>query len=95
MFDMVQKFWVVKLFFIPLMVVWLTQHIFSLINNWYYLFQDKALMSTDFLSFFDLHLFGALFATILFFDVFFFTVGYLIEMPALKNTIKSVEPTLI
>ncbi len=87
--------WVVKLFFVPLMIVWLTQHVFSLINNWYSLFVDRSLFSSDFLSFFDMHLFGALFASILFFDVFFFTIGYLLESPVLKNTIKSVEPTLI
>lgn len=87
--------WLVKLFFVPLMVVWLTQHIFSLINNWYALFKNWSLAWNDFLSFFDMHLFGALFASILFFDVLFFTLWYLIEIPRLQNTIKSVEPTLI
>lgn len=87
--------WVVKLFFVPLMITWLTQHIFSLINNWYGFFQNTAMLQTNFLWFFDGHIFWTLFSTILFFDVFFFTVGYLIEMPALKNTIKSVEPTLL
>ena len=35
------------------------------------------------------------FSVILFIDVFFFTMGYLLEAPFLKNTIKSVEPTII
>lgn len=26
--------WLVKLFFIPLMITWLTNHVFNLINNW-------------------------------------------------------------
>jgi hypothetical protein len=77
------------------MVVWLTEHVFSLINNWHSLSQNIALSSNDFLLFFDNHLFWTLFSSILFFDVFFFTVGYLVEMPALKNVIKSVEPTFI
>ena len=36
-----------------------------------------------------------LFQIILFLDVFFFTIGYLIEMPFLKNEIRSVDPTLV
>ena len=33
------------------------------------------------------------FQLILFLDVVFFTVGYLVELPALKNEIRSVDPT--
>lgn len=87
--------WVVKLFFAPLMIVWLTQHIFTLINNWHSLFQNFEIFSSDFVLFFTNYFFWTAFTTILFFDVFFFTIGYLVEMPALKNKIKSVEPTLI
>lgn len=87
--------WVVKLFFIPLMITWLTQHIFSLVNNWHGLLQNTAMIQTDFLWFFDGYFFWTMFSSILFFDVLFFTLGYLIEMPVLKNTIKSVEPTLL
>ena len=87
--------WIVKLFFAPLMIVWLTQHIFNLINNFYLATQNISLFSTDFLIFFNNHLFFLVFSAILFFDVLFFTLGYLFEAPFLKNTIKSVEPTLI
>jgi protein-S-isoprenylcysteine O-methyltransferase Ste14 len=42
---------------------------------------------------FDTWLFWAAFQAILFVDTFLFTVGYIIELPALKNRIKSVDPT--
>lgn len=87
--------WIVKLFFIPLMITWLTKHIFSTINNWNYLASEISLFSSDFLVFFNTHFFWAAFNTILFIDVLFFTLWYLIEIPKLKNTIKSVEPTII
>lgn len=87
--------WIVKLFFLPLMIVWLGQHIFNLINNTYSGLQNISLLSTDFLLFFNTHFFWIAFNAILFFDVFFFTLSYLLEAPFLKNTIKSVEPTLI
>jgi len=87
--------WVVKLFFAPLMITWLTEHIFSLINNWYSLSQNFSLIESNFLAFFNSQFFWTAFSTILFIDVLFFTLGYLIEAPFLKNTIRSVEPTLI
>lgn len=87
--------WIVKLFFIPLMITWFTGHVFSLINNIYSSGQSISLFSTEFLVFFNSHFFWTAFSFILFFDVLFFTIWYLIEMPILKNTIKSVEPTLL
>lgn len=86
---------IVKLFFIPLMLVWLTNHITNMINNLSKSYSDIALFSTDFLQFFNTHFFWTAFSLILFIDVLFFTLGYLIESPYLKNTIKSVEPTII
>lgn len=87
--------WIVKLFFLPLMIVWLSNHIFHLINNFYALTQNFSLFSTDFLLFFNSHFFWFAFNLILFSDVFFFAMGYLLEAPFLKNTIKSVEPSLL
>ena len=87
--------WMVKLFFLPLMIVWLSGHIVNLMNQTYGTLQNVSLFSTDFLLFFNTHFFWFAFTAILFFDVFFFTMGYLLEAPFLKNTIKSVEPTLI
>lgn len=87
--------WIVKLFFIPLMITWLSQHIFTTINNLQWLLENTALLSSNFLIFFNTHFFWTAFTLILFIDVLFFTLGYLIEIPRLKNTIKSVEPTII
>jgi len=87
--------WMVKLFFIPLMITWFAQHVFSLMNNIYNTYNNISLFSTDFLVFFNSQFFWTAFSFILFFDVLFFTIWYLIEIPALKNTIKSVEPTII
>jgi len=87
--------WIVKLFFAPLMITWLTEHIFSLGNNWYNLVQNISLFQNNFLLFFDSYFFWTAFSTILFIDVLFFTLWYLIEAPVFKNTIRSVEPTLI
>lgn len=86
---------IVKLFFIPLMLVWLTNHVVNMTNNLANSFENIALVSTDFLSFFNTHFFWTAFSLILFVDVLFFTLGYLIETPFFKNTIKSVEPTII
>ncbi|MBS1210995.1 MAG: isoprenylcysteine carboxyl methyltransferase, partial [Proteobacteria bacterium] len=44
---------------------------------------------------FDQHLFWALFQAILFIDTLLFTLGYIIETPALKNRIVSVEATFL
>ena len=87
--------WIVKAFFAPLMIFWLSEHSFNMLNNIYYSYNDIALFSTDFLLFFNQHFFWLAFTTILFFDVFLFTLWYLIEMPVLKNKIKSVEPTIL
>ena len=47
------------------------------------------------LALFDAHGFWFLMQVILFVDVLVFTVGYLVEMPSLKNQIRSVDPTLL
>lgn len=87
--------WIVKLFFAPLMIVWITQHVFNLWNSLYYSYQGISLFSTDFLLFFNSYFFTLAFTAILFFDVLLFTLWYLLESPAFKNTIKSVEPTIL
>lgn len=87
--------WIVKLFFLPLMLVWITNHCFNLINSSYTSYQNIGSLNTDFLTFFNTHFFMWAFTAILLFDVLFFTLWYLLEAPIFKNTIKSVEPTLI
>jgi protein-S-isoprenylcysteine O-methyltransferase Ste14 len=42
---------------------------------------------------FNSHGFWFLLQSIIFLDVFFFTIGYLIELPRLRNEIRSVDPT--
>lgn len=87
--------WGVKLFFVPLMLVWITNHCFNLINFSYTAYQNIDLAWWDFLTFFNMHFFMWAFTAILFFDVLFFTLWYLLEWTLFKNTIKSVEPTLL
>lgn len=87
--------WIVKIFFAPLMIVWLSEHIFNMMNNLHSSYLWIALFSTDFLVFFNSNFFWTAFSLILFIDVLFFTLGYLLEAPFLKNTIKSVEPTIL
>lgn len=84
-----------KGFFAPLMVVWLFDHSLTLLNNGEVLFDiwkdhvhsGQSLLGTESYWF--------LFRLILFVDVFFFTIGYLVELPVLKNEIRSVDPTLL
>lgn len=83
----------VKFFFAPLMLSWLVSHISNLCTNFTYVWTYSDLLQTDFLGFFQSNLFWFLFQLILFADVFFFTLGYLIELPILKNKILSVDPT--
>jgi len=87
--------WCVKGFYAPLMILWLTGHIFTLSNHIYHASQNYGLLSTDFLLFFNQNFFNMAFSAILFFDVLFFTLGYLIEGKIFKNQILSVEPTML
>lgn len=87
--------WCVKMFFAPLMIIWLTGHIFTMFNNIYLSFNDLYLIKESFLTFFNKHFFWLFFTIILFFDVLFFTLGYLIESPKFNNKIRSVEATFL
>lgn len=87
--------WIVKLFFAPLMIVWLTAHMFNMSNNIYLSYNDIYLLKDNFLLFFNKHFFWLFFTIILFFDVLFFTLWYLIEIPKLKNKIISVDASFL
>jgi len=87
--------WIVKLFFAPLMLVWITQHTFNLINSSYNAYNNISLFTSEFLVFFNAHFFMWAFTAILFFDVLFFTLWYLLEWPLFKNTIRNVQPTFL
>lgn len=87
--------WWVKAFWGPLMISFLAGHIATLINKLVATIGTFWLRKINFLWFFDTYFFPTCFSLILFFDTFFFTLGYLIESPKIKNTIKSVEPTIL
>lgn len=84
-----------KGFFAPLMVLSLFDFTGKLITHGHYLLTHSAELKANFLVIFNSHGFWFLFQVILFFDVVFFTFGYLVEHPWLKNEIRSVDPTLL
>lgn len=86
----------VKAFFAPLMVVFLIDHTTRLLINGASLY-DAAFMSGGGAALAVFNAYGFWFAlqAILLVDVAFFTVGYLVELPVLKNEIRSVDPTLL
>jgi protein-S-isoprenylcysteine O-methyltransferase Ste14 len=81
-----------KFFFAPLMINWCLGHAGDLGNSlvaaWNGIRQG---MSGRVL--FDSSLFWACFQLILFVDTLLFTLGYIVETPALRNRIRSVDPT--
>ena len=83
-----------KAFFAPLMIVWLLDHTLQMHRNGVAIFSIWGHPDLSYFSLFSAHGFWFLFQVILLLDVFFFTIGYLIEMPFLKNEIRSVDPTL-
>jgi len=84
-----------KAFFAPLMVVWLADHSVKMFNNGFYIFNHVSLLSLDFLAVFNSHGFWFLLQLILFLDVFFFTLGYLVEIKLLNNKIRSIDSSLL
>lgn len=84
-----------KGFFAPLMVMSLFSFTAQLVENAAYLAAHFNRIGDDFLAIFNSHGFWFLFQVILFVDVFFFTVGYMIEHPLLRNEIRSVDSTWV
>jgi hypothetical protein len=81
-----------KAFFGPLMTMSLMAFMMGAIIN------GKAIFAgadVDFRQMFDAHGFWFTIKAILFVDTLIFTVGYLVEIPRLKNEIRSVDPTLL
>ena len=83
-----------KIFFGPLMAMSLMVFCMDAIDH------GAAIAASDvsvenFRVLFDRHGFWFLMQIILFVDVAIFTIGYLVEMPALGNPIRSVDPTLL
>jgi protein-S-isoprenylcysteine O-methyltransferase Ste14 len=83
-----------KFFFAPLMINWCLAHagdmtgsIAQVVDGWKQGQRGRML--------FDSSLFWACFQAILFVDTFLFTIGYILEVPALRNRIRSVDPTFL
>jgi protein-S-isoprenylcysteine O-methyltransferase Ste14 len=81
-----------KFYFAPLMLNWCLLHVGDMTTS---LFNTREGIEAGFplRVLFDSSLYWSLFQLILFVDTLLFTIGYLIEMPALRNRIRSVEPT--
>jgi hypothetical protein len=81
-----------KAFFGPLMTMSLMAFMMGALLN------GRALLAgpdMDFRQMFDQHGYWFAIKGILFVDTLIFTVGYLVEMPRLRNEIRSVDPTLM
>jgi len=83
-----------KAFFAPIMAVSLMRFTMGSLDNGWAMVAGGAL-DADFAHTFNRYGFWLAMQTILFVDVLLFTVGYLVELPALKNEIRSVDPTLV
>lgn len=81
-----------KFFFAPLMINWCLNHVADMANSVVQLL-DGLHDGVRGRELFDTWLFWACFQLILFVDTLLFTLGYIIEIPALRNRIKSVDPT--
>lgn len=81
-----------KFFFAPLMINWCLNHVADMANSVVQLI-DGIEAGTQGRVLFDASLFWACFQCILFVDTLLFTLGYIVEVPALNNRIRSVDPT--
>src|SRR5688572_13877063 len=81
-----------KFFFAPLMINWCLMHISNMAGSLLQL-GDGIQAGHSGRVLFDTSLFWAIFQLILFIDTLLFTLGYIVEIPALDNRIRSVDPT--
>lgn len=81
----------VKIVFTPLMIHFALDNARSLLQ----IISEKSLLHTAPLSAIVSYDFYAIFYCILLVDTLVFAFGYLVESPALKNTVRSVEPTAL
>lgn len=84
-----------KAFFVPLMIVWLFSHTGHMLEHGGQLLRALGNKDVEWLVLFNTNGFWFVFKLILFLDVLFFTIGYLVELPSLNNEIRSVDPTLL
>jgi protein-S-isoprenylcysteine O-methyltransferase Ste14 len=83
-----------KVFFAPFMFMALMTHVFGMMINAWAIYSGIG-VNSGWLQLFNQHGFWFAMKLILFVDVLFFTVGYLVEIPRLDNEIRSVDPTLM
>ena len=81
-----------KFFFAPLMINWCLNHLTDLSRSVVQLI-DGIEAGLHGRELFDASLFWTCFQCILFVDTLLFTLGYIVEVPALGNRIRSVDPT--
>jgi protein-S-isoprenylcysteine O-methyltransferase Ste14 len=81
-----------KVFFVPLMLNWLLGLTTDVLGCWRGLASSAP--GNSFITAFNTFLYLLVFKLLLMIDVLFFTVGYVIEIPALRNEIRTVDPTL-
>lgn len=81
-----------KFFFAPLMINWCLIHIANLSSSLLQ-FAHSTGQGLAARALFDSSLFWAAYQLILFVDTLLFTLGYIIEIPALGNRIRTVDPT--
>jgi len=81
-----------KFFFAPLMINWCLTHAGDMANSVVQFF-DGLREGLSGRQLFDSSLFWACFQLILFVDTLLFTIGYIVEVPALNNRIRTVDPT--
>ena len=81
-----------KFFFAPLMINWCLIHVGDMANSVVQVYDGMREGVTG-RQLFDSSLFWACFQLILFVDTLLFTLGYIVEVPALGNRIRSVDPT--
>lgn len=81
-----------KFFFAPLMINWCLIHIANLLNALLQLAQGMG-NGLSARALFDTSFFWAAYQFILFVDTLLFTLGYIVEIPALRNRIRTVDPT--
>lgn len=83
-----------KTFFAPLMTMSLMMFLMAAIDNATGI-ANSAAFGASLRTLFDRHGYWFTIQGILFVDTLIFTVGYLVEMPRLRNEIRSVDPTLM
>ena len=84
-----------KGFFAPLMVVSVLYYSGQTLVHGNGIVSTWGQPGTDWLALFNTHGFWFAFMLIFTVDVLFFSLGYLTDLPALKNEIRSVDPTLL